>query len=466
MLRIPPADDPFLKQLGTTIREKRLIRPGQSVLVAFSAGADSTALLLALLSLTPELGISVAAAHVNHMLRGAEADADAAWARGACHALGVRLHMACADVERMRAARGGSVEERARWARFRLLEDVRRQCGADLLVTAHHLDDQAETVLMHLLRGSGTTGLAGMSWGPEGGTIRPFLGTRRQEIREALDRWGAEWRTDSSNASLDLARNRLRLDLLPALEREWNPKIAASLARTADVVRADEDALEEWTDRTWSEAVILACNQRVLLDRHRASAYPLGIRRRLTRRAASFLRTVSEPLSHAETSRLVRLLDERGRVTLRGKLRAWTGRSGTCIEAVDSWRGPTAVGADRTCIQGWGTLVVSDREPQGEPCFGIPEGWLAEGLVVRRWKPGDRIMTGGLHKPITVADLARESGRPIDPESTIIVARGETPVWAVGLAAARVDEGGRRVWLTWQAYPDDADTHDNVVGNR
>jgi len=437
---LPSPRDPFIARLRRMLVTRKLVRPGDGVLVACSGGADSTALVVGLAVLAPDLDLVLRLGHVNHCLRGAEADEDARRVRDLARRLGLPFHLGVAHVAAIRAERGGSIEEVARWARLRLLRDM---AGAsDLIATAHHADDQAETVLLHLLRGSGLEGLAGMAWGPEDGIIRPFLGFERREIHDALVRWGMSWREDESNRSLEFARNRLRHELIPELAAQWNARIVPALARLAEIVAGDEAALEAWVERTWGKVTRLQTAEVVVLDRVAAGPYPLGIKRRLVRRAAYALRTVREPLSYAETDRLVRLLDERGDVVLRGRMIAWSGDDAAWFEAADAWRGPTVVGVPgRTNVTGWGSmLAVRAGGPEADVATALvwPEGAFSPPLVIRRWRPGDRIAARPKRRPDLVADLARKRKPPIDPRGVLVLADAQRIIWAVGVATAEL----------------------------
>jgi tRNA(Ile)-lysidine synthase len=203
---------------------------GERLLVAASGGADSTALLLALCA----LGMRLAVAHVHHGLRGGAADADGEFVAALAARLGVPFHLARVDAAR-RDRR--SPEARARELRYAALESLRGSAGCAWTATAHTLDDQAETVLMRALRGTSPLGLAAIeSCDARRHLLRPLLGVRRQVLRDYLRARGASWREDASNSNLELPRNRLRAEVLPALERVQGDAVA-KLARLADQAR-------------------------------------------------------------------------------------------------------------------------------------------------------------------------------------------------------------------------------------
>jgi tRNA(Ile)-lysidine synthase len=242
---------------ATPFLNREHIRPGDRVCAAVSGGSDSVAMLLLLHAenALPKnaLGVGLAAVHVHHGLRGEEADGDLAFVEQLCLRLAVPLHVHRASVpERLAAganpARAETVEEAARILRYEVFEGLIREGHADSVLTAHTLDDQAETVLMKLLRGAWTEGLSGIfpvvtvdggRSGRSGSILRPLVGIRRAELETYLRDRGQVWRTDSTNADEAFTRNRIRNHLLPIL-REYNPAIDRTLANLAELARDDE----------------------------------------------------------------------------------------------------------------------------------------------------------------------------------------------------------------------------------
>ena len=440
--RLPDLTDPFVENLRRSLRERHLVSRGSRVLVACSGGADSTALAAAMRVLAEPLGLTLAVGHVNHRIRGGQACDDARWVVEFAGLLGLPCLVGSADVPSLKTIHGGSLEDVARRARWALLNDMRASLGADVIATAHHSDDQAETVLMHAMRGSGLAGISGMTWGPRGGTIRPLLATGRDDIREALVRWGMPWREDASNETRDHARNRVRHELLPALERDWNPRIGRALSRLAESAALDGEALDEIAEQAMSSAVIRQSNQAIVLDCSAIREYPMAIRRRVVRRAALGLPTVEDALTYAETERLEALTTGRGTVALRGRLLARSNGRRLWCESADAWRGPTSIALDgETAIPGWGAVVArrdSPRRAVGANALRWPvDRWASQPPSIRRWCAGDRITVRGEGHPALVADLAHASPAKPDPRELLVVEDAARIVWIPGVARAR-----------------------------
>ena len=216
-------------------REEGLFSAGDRVVCALSGGADSMAMLWCLHSLQAELGITVAAAHFNHRLRGAEADRDEAFVRAFCAGHGIALTVGSADVAKYAAAHGKSVEEAARECRYAFLQAL----PCDKLATAHTADDNAETVLLHLLRGSGLRGLCGIP-PRRGGIVRPLLSVTREQVTAFLRAENIAWVEDSTNAEEFCTRNRLRRRVMPEL-RALSPRFSERLTAQSRLLR-EEDA--------------------------------------------------------------------------------------------------------------------------------------------------------------------------------------------------------------------------------
>jgi tRNA(Ile)-lysidine synthase len=335
--------------------DREYIRPGDRVCAAVSGGADSVALLLLLHAANGlarnALGVGLSAVHVHHGLRGEEADADLEFVRELCARLEVPLHVARTSVpERMVRARAEgepeTVEEAARNLRYEVFRGLIAEGAADSVLTAHTLDDQAETVMMKLLRGAWTEGLSGIHPVVEeseahvsnarrgapavvestasnvtrvtlGKIVRPLLRVRRVELEEYLRGRGQGWRTDSSNADEAFTRNRVRHHLLPIL-REYNPAVDQALANVAELAREDEARWQAELGRVLPQMLLPGKPVRgggravstaggggsVAIEIERLRGLDAALRRRVVRGAA---RTLGVRLSFDETARLLAL---------------------------------------------------------------------------------------------------------------------------------------------------------------
>ena len=237
-----------------TIRRHELMRRGNRVLVALSGGPDSVALLRLLRELESGGELTVAgAAHLNHALRDT-AHRDEQFSRALAAEVGVPFRFDRVEVRELATRLGTSLEDAGRRARYELFERAADELGADVIATGHTRDDQAETFLLRLIRGAGARGLAGIhprmrlpAEAPEARrwVVRPLIEIGRSELREYLARLGQAFCDDESNRDLSFPRNRIRHELLPLIEREFNPRITDVLAREAAVARADEDRLQQ-----------------------------------------------------------------------------------------------------------------------------------------------------------------------------------------------------------------------------
>lgn len=229
--------DALMLEIKRYIEKNQLIRPGDGVVVGLSGGPDSVFLLYALHTLQARMGFTLRAVHVHHGIRGAEADRDAAFSEKLCAKLVVPFQAVHVDAPSYAAQQGLSLEEAARILRYEALETARQQLTTPTawIAVAHHLDDQAETVLHNLVRGAGLRGLAGME-NRRNHVIRPLLSTKREDILKWLEQNKIAYVTDSTNADPHYTRNRIRSTVLPEL-REINPEASAHIAHSAALLR-------------------------------------------------------------------------------------------------------------------------------------------------------------------------------------------------------------------------------------
>jgi tRNA(Ile)-lysidine synthase len=440
----------LLRRLAAFLDAHREIEPGARMLVAVSGGPDSAALVLALAELAPARAIALTAAHVRHGLRGAAGDADADVADDLARQAGVPM------VSSSVALRDGpGLEARARQARYDALEELADRTGATWIATGHTRHDQAETVLMRLVRGSGRRGLGGIR-AVRGRIVRPMLDVGRTDVRVYLAARGVRPAVDATNADLRHLRNRVRRLVLPLLAQECNPRVVEHLAALADRLADEDDLLAAQAAR---RAVALGVGEQLPVtvgQEHPALA------RRIVR---SWLEAPERPMPTDRHVRRVLALaggsgrqtavPGPGRVVREGDVLVW--RSGREADPGEPFCESIAAGGVVSSRSGRWVLTLGKEEPPEATAPPPPRSSdravfdaerLPAPLVVRSPRPGDRIHLAqvGTRKVSDVlidAKVPREA-RPHTP----LLAAGETVLWVAGVArssAAPVEATTRRV---------------------
>ena len=401
---------------------------GRRLLVALSGGADSTALLCLLCERREELGLALFAAHLDHAIRPESAE-DARWCRALCARLEVPFHTRRLDVPAEAARAGEGLETAARRLRYAYLMALREELRADYIALAHHMDDQAETVLMHLMRGAGVHGAGGMA-GRSGALVRPLLGVRKAEIEAYLAARGQDWREDATNAVCDTPRNALRHNVVPALEAAW-PGAVPAIARFAEAARLEDDYIAAQTQAYLERAAVAAPNG-TWLDLS-SMPHPAILRRAI--RAVT-----GEAAGWERTDAAARLADaRRGRLEISGEWRAERGRRGLwllrgarkeCLEPV-----PLAA-AGETALPG--VCRVDVRPCAAEPVRDDPmrQALRAEalkGAVLRTRRDGDRIRPLGCGDRL-LSDYLTDRGvdRPLRDHIALLAREGRV-LWVLGV---------------------------------
>jgi tRNA(Ile)-lysidine synthase len=419
----------LIEGLRAAVRRHALLSPGDIVLVAVSGGADSVALLCALIELRDELAVGVAAAHLDHRLRGEESAADRRFVDALAARLGVPCVSDAGDVP------AGNLEAEARRVRYAFLEAAADRVGATKIATAHTRDDQAETVLLRLLRGAGRRGLGGIR--PRRGRIvRPLLLCDRMQVRAFLVERGLEWRRDHSNFDLASERARVRHGFLPALARELNPRLSANLAELADVMR-DEDALLDRLAAATARRATLAVDVLTALEPPLARRAVQqwwrrhGNGRRIGRAHVDTIRQVAERAS------------DDGEVAVPGgtvvrAARGLTFRPGRPPALrTDSYRLALEPGAEARTPNGWTlslTEATTSAVERGDTVC-VLDADSVRNLEVRSRLPGDRLRLHGLAGHTSIKRLlnARAVPRHLRSDYPLVIADGEV-LWVPGCA--------------------------------
>jgi tRNA(Ile)-lysidine synthase len=469
----------MLRRIDQTIRRHHVVRPGDRWLVGVSGGADSTALLYALWFLAPRWGIEVIAAHLHHGLRGRDADRDQAAVEALCGRLGVDL-----IVDRVVVRRSASVslEMAARTARHEFFHAALAASGASAVALAHTADDQAETVLMRLLTGTGTEGLGGMAVRSEPApgvvVVRPLLEVTRTVVEAFLRAHRIGWREDASNRDAAMLRNRIRHQVLPALEAQGFTAVRAALRRHAEIARDDRAALDE----------VISGAARQCRDRGGAqdiavgalTSYPVAVQRGVLRRWLTDAGVGARRLTWACIERIRHHaaipgdttidLDERLRMV---KYEGWLRVVAKSPGGEPRKPMPARVQVPgRTDLPEWG-LRITVRASRGfhrvesgvdqrpvEVYVARRPGYCPEWLVRSRL-PGDRIAQTGMTGTTPVKKLLNDRQVPLAERDRIpLLVDGAVVVWLPGARVARshavagADAPSWRIrWEEWKAPP-------------
>ena len=266
------------------IKDKSLINKGDIIVVGFSGGPDSVCLLHVLKNIEEIMNIKLVAVHVNHMLRGQDSFEDEKYSKSFCEKLNIELKVKQIDLESIAKKKKLSIEEAGRDERYKIFEKVVKELNADKIAVAHNKNDQAETVLMNIIRGTGLSGLKGMDF-KRGKIIRPLLNIDRLEIEEYCNKYNLEPRIDKSNLETIYTRNKIRLDLIPYISEHFNVDIISKLTKMSEIIKNENDFIEYYTDKLYNKVLIRKRDGEVVLNIKTFNTYHKGAKGRILRKA-------------------------------------------------------------------------------------------------------------------------------------------------------------------------------------
>lgn len=438
------------------IRTHEMVLGGESILLGVSGGVDSIVLLDVINRVAGPLGITVGVAHFNHKLR-PTSEEDADFVRERARALRLKPYVASGDIKQIVEEGGGSIEEVARRERYAFLERIARRHKFSVVMTGHTADDNAETVMMNLMRGSGVTGLSGIPpsrWlGEDVILARPMLGLTRLEVEEYAEKRGLEWREDESNSSHDFTRNRIRAELMPLL-RTFNPGILDVLNTTAGLMRNVDRYLSGVVDSAVENALAaeIKREERSALDVTTLRHLHPAVRSEVVQRVISNTFAIP-PVSSKTVDRVLGLMwkETGARASLGGRHEALRDRG-----SIVFYRKPIVVReVDKEFVPGEeveaGDFLLTTSFIKGRPKFSsdtsiefVNADEISGKLTLRSWREGDVFCPLGMKgKEKKLSDFLIDEKIPLDRKAEVlVVADGEKIVWICGM---RVDERYRVV---------------------
>jgi tRNA(Ile)-lysidine synthase len=441
----------LLHRIVKTIRARALFEPGQHLLIALSGGPDSVALLSLLHRLRTSWRLTLSAVHCNYGLRGSESDGDQEFVEALCKRLEIPLYATRLDVTTR--ARGTSLQATARDLRYSAMADIARRCGADRIAVGHSADDQAETVLLWMLRGAGLSGLSGMPACRDGIIVRPLYEMRRTEILAYLQSEGLSFRCDSSNDKPVYLRNRVRQEVVPALQRVV-PSAVKALCRLADICREENGYLDEQVAALYAARIEQLPDDGQAIDREFLRQAPLAVQRRLVQGLLRRWSPLDQPPSLRTVERVLQAAAKKDRVSevaipsayvtvekdfvrfvppaLRKQAQDRSHRAVSTVLPVPGMVTWTATG--QIVHAQWSARKDIHATAHGNDRILVDADRIAGPLVVRAWQPGDRFCPFGMKgrsKKLQdfFTDLKVSGG---DRAKIPVVAAPEGIVWVVG----------------------------------
>ncbi|MGI6225766.1 MAG: tRNA lysidine(34) synthetase TilS [Peptococcales bacterium] len=438
----------FLRKVKTSIKKYQMLAPEDTVLVGVSGGPDSIALLHVLNLLRTEYRLSLFVVHVNHMFRGEEAKREAQFVADLAQNWGLGCSVLEKDIPKLIIDKGLSPQEAGHLVRKQVFQEIASEIGATKLALGHHADDRAETVLLHLIQGTGPEGLAGMP--PKSGwLIRPLAETYKQEIINYCESNGLIYCLDPSNKKPVYLRNKIRLNLIPYLRTDFNPQIVESLLRLEDIVIEENRLLEEIVNNKFKSVLTLEEKGNITLSRDKLLNEPLAIQRRIIRQAYNLLRPEGQGLSFVHVEQVLDLCKaQEGAKKLnlpRGVIfnlsydrMQFYDLEFKCLACADdfnySWEIPGTIRLPE------GKFLKASYHNQ-KPAVGknfyqvnLDGDRITSPLTVRQRKPGDRLRPLGLDGTKKLKDLFIDRKIPKDERNHIpVVCFKDEIIWLPGI---------------------------------
>lgn len=431
-------------EVAAVIRRHSMLKGGEKVLVGLSGGPDSVCLLYLLNKLRDEFSLTLHAVYVNHNLRPDETPREIEFCKDLCRSFGIDLFVKSIDVKAYIKAHGLNKQEAARELRYRVFDETAFEAGADRVALAHNADDQAETLLMRLLRGSGPTGLSGIPV-KRGKIIRPLIGIERVAVEKLLDSENIPFVVDSSNLRTDYFRNKVRNHLMPVL-KQFNPNLNSTLLNTISILRDEESYFDIIVTKTLMKLISRKTEKRIELFLAPMEVMETVILRRVLRRAIAETRGL-RGLGFAHMENIIDLVKKGrsgGRLYIPKGVRVIKGYSLLVITSEK----PVRISdyelqpPGRLVIREAGMVIdASFEEKAEEPGDGrssilLDGGMMNFPLKVRHRMPGDFFYPMGFGKRKKLQDFFVDEKAPRDERDGIpLILSGDDIIWIAGYRA-------------------------------
>lgn len=475
----------LLTQVKNNIKTQNLLKPGDKVIIGVSGGADSVCLLKVLSELKNELETELLVVHVNHGLRGNEADSDQAHVEELCRDCSVPVRVYSVNIKKLSTKLKISEEEAGRIARYKIFENVLKKTGGDCIAVAHNREDQAETIMMNILRGSGIDGLCGMPV-KNGRIIRPLLNCSRADIEKYLEENNIHFCTDSSNKGVEYTRNRIRNELFPKIKELFDISPTNQLVKLSGLVADDREFLEDTAKRSYNE-VLISDSKEIVLSMTGLRSLSNAILKRIIRIAWERLSSSRKNLEAVHVDQIIslcqnnhtgkkvqlpkgftvyisydRLIFAKGGKNISEPYSLPIKREG--LTAVDEAKGALkslVISKDEFIEKGYS---LKNKENSFIQFFDLDK--LEDGTVIRTRREGDRIrpFTPPGAKGFAVGEKKLkeyfiDKKVPRQVRDTIpLIASGNKIAWIVGMRTSeefRAREDTKNIWmLSWSYYKD------------
>ncbi len=430
---------PLLYSLRDYIQKTGMISTGERIIVAVSGGIDSMVLLDVLNAVRSEFSLTLAIGHCNHQLRGNESDEDEAFVRSTAQRYGIECYIEQTNTAKIADTEKKSLQETARELRYAFLQKLRSSSGFNVIATAHHADDNTETMLFNMFRGAGVQGLSGIpAMRKDACIIRPLLFATRNDIASYAQEQDIQFREDSSNANPEYTRNYLRHTLIPSIREHINPNLTATLQRTSELFNQLEEYIEEESKKVVGTVVIAESKEEIILDLGKFHSLQIFLQEYLLQQFAK--RIAVGEIDFGSVKMLHRL--SRGAtgssLTLGNTVSVYKDRDRlimTTIRPAGRYEHPIELNKRHEFNTfSFESTTVDHADMTGNPSVEyIDSSFLGKNLMLRSWQEGDWFIPLGMSTKKKISDFFIDAKVPVFEKNSIpLLVSDDQIVWVCG----------------------------------